>query len=221
MLSVLSCWTVQYWPIRMRHLFDPVPDGLAEEFQLQRIDGGGYYVGQERQCYKEALVVTIEGIKLHMSKFDGKVRVYDNTKALMEFRKAMKECHNADPHNQWYKYMYGKVIKFGLTGLDKSTVERLHRKIVIWLCDCCYKISKRMGCEVLCVYPVMEGNWIVRQMGNGMWRVDGLIWAVFFHDHDCCELSYHSLTHQGANSCTCTQDFCACTHCPKTQESFT
>jgi hypothetical protein len=27
--------------------------------------------------------------------------------------------------------------------------------------------------------------------------------------------------HQGANSCTCTQDFCACAHCPKTQESFT
>jgi hypothetical protein len=29
------------------------------------------------------------------------------------------------------------------------------------------------------------------------------------------------LFHQGANSCTCTQDFCACVHCPKTQESFT
>jgi hypothetical protein len=27
--------------------------------------------------------------------------------------------------------------------------------------------------------------------------------------------------HQGANSCTCAQDFCACVHCPKTQESFT
>jgi hypothetical protein len=27
--------------------------------------------------------------------------------------------------------------------------------------------------------------------------------------------------HQGANSGTCTQDFCACAHCPKTQESFT
>jgi hypothetical protein len=27
--------------------------------------------------------------------------------------------------------------------------------------------------------------------------------------------------HQGANSCTCAQDFCACAHCPKTQGSFT
>jgi hypothetical protein len=62
-----------------------------------------------------------------MSKFDGKVRVFDNTKALKDFRDAMKECHNADPHNQWYKYMHGKVTKFGLTGMDKSTVERLHK----------------------------------------------------------------------------------------------
>jgi hypothetical protein len=111
-----------------RHLFDAPPDGLAEEFGRQ-FYSGGYYVGPEvRQCYKEALEITIEGIKLHMSKFAGKVRVYDNTKALKDFRDAMKERHNADPHNQWYKYMYGKVTEFGLTGLDKSTVKRLHRK---------------------------------------------------------------------------------------------
>jgi hypothetical protein len=175
-----------------RHLFDPVLDGLAQEFRLRRIDGGGYYVGEERQCYKEALEITIQGIKLHMSKFAGKVKVYDDTKALVEFRKKMKERHNADPDNRWYKYMYGKVTKFGLTGMDKSTVARLHRKIMIWLCDCCYKISSKMGAEVLRVYPVMGGNWIVRNMGNGMWRVDALIREVYFHDHDCCELSYQN-----------------------------
>jgi hypothetical protein len=175
-----------------RHLFDAPPDGLAEEFGRQ-FYSGGYYVGPEvRQCYKEALEITIEGIKLHMSKFAGKVRVYDNTKALMEFRKAMKERHNADPDNQWYKYMEGKVTDFGLTGLDKSTVKRLHKKVMVWLCDRCYKISSREGAEVLRIYPVMEGNWIVRNMGNGMWRVDAFIHSVYFHDHDCCELSYQN-----------------------------
>jgi hypothetical protein len=81
-----------------RHLFDAPPDGLAEEFGCQ-FYSGGYYVGPEvRQCYKEALEITIEGIKLHMSKFAGKVRVYDNTKALKDFRDAMKERYDADPH---------------------------------------------------------------------------------------------------------------------------
>ena len=34
-------------------------------------------------------------------------------------------------------------------------------------------------------------------------------------------LSCRCPMHQGANSCMCAQDFCACAHCPKTQESFT
>jgi hypothetical protein len=102
-----------------KHLFDTVPNGLADEFKLKNNDGG-YYVGQERPCYKQALEVTIKGIKLHMSQFAGKVKVFDDTKALMNFRNAMKECHNADPHNQWYHYMYGKLTNFGLTGMDKS-----------------------------------------------------------------------------------------------------
>jgi hypothetical protein len=120
--------------ILAKHLFDPPPDRLAEEFGRRFYDGG-YYVGEERQCYKESLEVTIQGIKLHMSKFAGKVRVYDNTKALMDFRDKMKECYDADPTNSWYKYMEGKVTEFGLTGMDKSTVKRLHRKVMVWLCE--------------------------------------------------------------------------------------